>query len=228
MKRAVAVIDAKLQFGDHRVFLDLGLEGASIVNAITEPDLDDDLLRKFVVEHRSGLSVLLAPTSPESADIVMERQRAQPDSISRLLALFRAAYDFTLVDMAQALDDFNLQLFDEADVILVVMTADLSCLKNVQLLLRTMDTLGYERSKVQLVLNRSNAQTGINLKNAESVLGRKIGHQVINEYRAAMAAMNSGEPFMSSRPDGALGRSVLQFARALDAQLAAEAATAGA
>ena len=98
--------------------------------------------------------------------------------------------------MAKQIDDFNLQLFDEADVIFVVMTADLSCLKNVRLVLETMDSLGYERGKVQLVLNRSNAYTGINVDNAESALGRKIDYEVINEYRGAISALNSGEPFM--------------------------------
>ena len=31
----------------------------------------------------------------------------------------RKAYDYTFVDMAKTIDDFNLQLFDEADVIFV-------------------------------------------------------------------------------------------------------------
>jgi pilus assembly protein CpaE len=118
--------------------------------------------------------------------------------------------------MSQTIDDFNLQLFDEADVIYVIMTADLSCLKNVRLVLETMDSLGYEKAKVQLVLNRSNAYTGINVSNAESALGRKIDYQIINEYRGAISALNSGEPFMSSRPDSTLGKSVMEFAKAID------------
>ena len=81
-----------------------------------------------------------------------------------------------------------------------------------RLVLETMDSLGYERDKVQLVLNRSNAYTGINVDNAESALGRKIDYEVINEYRGAISALNSGEPFMSSRPDGPLGQSVCKFA----------------
>jgi len=125
------------------------------------------------------------------------------------------------------LDDTSLDVISLADKVFVVMTADLSCLKNVPLVLETMDSLGYEKSKVQLVLNRSNAYTGINVSNAESALGRKIDYQVINEYRGAISALNSGEPFMSSRPDGPLGRSVTDFARALDAELAAEALAAG-
>lgn len=216
LRRRTALIDANLQFGDLRVFLDLGLDTASIVNAINEPDLDLDLFRKLLVHHRSGIELLLAPPSPAAADVVVERQRQNPAVLSTVLGLSRRLYDYTLVDMSQTIDDFNLQLFDEADVIYVIMTADLSCLKNVRLVLETMDSLGYEKAKVQLVLNRSNAYTGINVSNAESALGRKIDYQIINEYRGAISALNSGEPFMSSRPDSTLGKSVMEFARAID------------
>jgi pilus assembly protein CpaE len=216
LKRRTALVDANLQFGDLRVFLDLGLDTPSIVSAVSESDLDMDLYRTMLVSHRSGIDLLLAPPTPAAADIVVERQRQTPGVISNILGLSRRLYDYTLVDMSQAIDDFNLQLFDEADVILVVMTADLSCLKNVPLVLETMDSLGYEKSKVQLVLNRSNAYTGINVSNAESALGRKIDYQVINEYRGAISALNSGEPFMSSRADAPLSKSVLSFARAID------------
>src|SRR5918992_599927 len=217
-KRRTALIDANLQFGDMRVFLDMGLDTASMVNAITEPDLDADLLKKLMANHRSGIDLLLAPPTPEAADIVVERQRTDPAALSNLLAVMRKAYDYTLVDMVKTIDDFNLQLFDEADVILVVMTADLSCLKNVRLVLETMDHLGYEKGKIQLVLNRSNAYTGINVRNAESALNRKVDYEVINEYRGAISSLNSGEPFMSSRPDGPLGRSVAEFVRMVGEQ----------
>jgi pilus assembly protein CpaE len=224
LRRRTALVDANLQFGDLRVFMDLGLDTASIVNAISEPDLDADLMRKLMVKHHTGIELLLAPPSPEAADIVMERQRSDPAALTNMLGLLRRAYDYTLVDMVKTIDDFNLQLFDEADTIFVIMTADLSCLKNVRLVLETMDHLGYERSKVQLVLNRSNAYTGINVRNAESALNRKVDYEVINEYRGAISALNSGEPFMSSRPDGPLGRSVADFAKKVDAAAAAETA----
>ena len=226
LRRKTALLDANLQFGDLRVFLDLGLDTASIVNAISEPDLDADLLRKLVVRHHAGIDLLLAPPSPEAADIVMEKQRTDPAALTNLLKLLRRAYDYTLVDMVKTIDDFNLQLFDEADVIFVIMTADLSCLKNVRLVLETMDHLGYEKGKIQLVLNRSNAYTGINVANAESALGRKIDFQIINEYRGAISSLNSGEPFMSSRPDSPLGRSLSDFVKAIDKDLVAEVAAA--
>jgi hypothetical protein len=96
------------------------------------------------------------------------------------------------------------------------MTADLSCLKNVRLVLETVGHLGWEPARVQLVLNRSTAYTGINVKNAEGALKRTIEHQITNEYRGAISALNSGAPFMFTKADSVLGRSVLDFARTVD------------
>jgi pilus assembly protein CpaE len=218
-KRRVGLVDANLQFGDLRVFLDLKLDTASIVNAISEPELDADLLRRLVVSHSSGVDLLLAPTTPEQADVVMESHRASPEALSRVVELMRTMYDYTVIDAARSLDDVTIHLFDEADVVYVILTADLSCLKNVQLVLKTMAELGYPREKVQLVLNRSNAFTGINIANAESVLGRPIAHKVINEYRGAIGALNSGAPFMVSRPGSPLAKAVSDFAATVDKEL---------
>jgi pilus assembly protein CpaE len=220
-QRRVALVDANLQFGDLRVFLDLKLDTASIVNAISEPELDADLLRRLVVAHASGVDLLLAPTAPEQADLVMESHRSSPDALTNMLEIMRGLYDYTVIDAARSLDDVTIHLFDEADVVYVVLTADLSCLKNVQLVLKTMTELGYSRDKVQLVLNRSNAFTGINIANAESVLGRPIQHKVINEYRAAIGSLNSGAPFMVSRPGSPLARAVGDFANTVDRELSA-------
>ncbi|HEV7200778.1 MAG TPA: response regulator [Candidatus Limnocylindria bacterium] len=218
-KRRVALIDANLQFGDLRVFLDLKLDTASIVNAISEPELDTDLLRRLMVSHSSGIDLLLAPAVPEQADVVMDSHRASPEALTHIIELMRGMYDYTVIDAARSLDHVTIHLFDEADVVYVVLTADLSCLKNVQLVLKTMTELGYPRDKIQLVLNRSNAFTGINIANAESVLGRPIGHKLINEYRGAIGALNSGAPFMISRPGSPLAKAVSDFAVSVDKEL---------
>src|SRR5207342_706972 len=131
-----------------------------------------------------------------------------------------------IIDIDKRLDEVNLKILDAADSMFVVMTADLSCLKNVRLVLETIGHLGYEAGKVQLVLNRSNAFTGINVKNAEGALKRTIDHQIVNEYRGAISALNSGAPFMFMKADSALGGSLLHFARAVDKPVAAEAKAA--
>jgi pilus assembly protein CpaE len=218
--RRVVLVDGCLQFGDHRVFLDLGLDKKSIVDAVSAPTMDQDLLRNVVVRHESGIDLLLAPPSPETAELVT------PERMAGALELLRDLYDYVIVDIDQRLDDLNLHVLDEADRVEVVMTADLSCLKNVRLVLETVGHLGWETTKIQLVLNRSNAFTGINVKNAESALRRSIDYQVVNEYRGAISALNSGSPFMVAKPDSTIGRSILDFARGLDKQPAHAGAAA--
>ena len=68
--RKVALVDGNLQFGDHRVFLDLGLDRKSIVDVVTAPTIDGDLIRSVMVKHDSGVDLLLAPPSPETAELV--------------------------------------------------------------------------------------------------------------------------------------------------------------
>ncbi len=222
MGRKVCLVDANLQFGDHRVFLDLGLDKKSIVDIVSAPNIDVDLVRQVMVKHDSGIDLLLAPPSPESADLV------HADHLPQIIEHLRSLYDYILIDVDKRLDDVNLGIFEAADTVFVVMTADLSCLKNVRLILETMGHLGYPAGKVQLVLNRSNAFTGINVKNAEGALKRTIDHQVVNEYRGAISALNSGSPFMFSKADSPLGNSLLQFTRAVDKPETADAATVGA
>jgi pilus assembly protein CpaE len=208
--RKVALVDGNLQFGDHRVFLDLGLDRKSIVDVVTSPSIDIDLIQQILVRHDSGVDLLLAPPSPETAELVTQ------EHMPIILDQLRTAYDYILIDIDKKLDEINLRILDLADTIFVVMTADLSCLKNVRLVLETISNLGYEHDKVRLVLNRSNAFTGINVKNAEGALKRTIDHQVVNEYRGAISALNSGAPFMFTRADSLLGRSLLEFARVVD------------
>jgi pilus assembly protein CpaE len=208
--RKVCLVDGNLQFGDHRVFLDLGLDRRSIVDVVSAPSIDLDLVQSVVVKHDSGIDLLLAPPSPETAELVT------PEHLPIILDELRKAYDYVIVDIDKRLDDVNLGIIEAAETVFVVMTADLSCLKNVRLVLETIGHLGYAAEKVQLVLNRSNAFTGINVKNAEGALKRSIEHQVVNEYRGAISALNSGAPFMFTKADSILGRSLLEFARVVD------------
>ncbi len=220
--RRVCLVDGALQFGDHRVFLDLGLDRKSIYDLVSAPSVDADLIKSVVVRHDSGIDLLLAPPSPEQGDSVTEAQ------MTTILAQLRGLYDYVIVDVEKRLGDLTLSTLDHADRIFVVMTADLSCLKNVRLVLEALGHVGYEQSRVKLVLNRSNAFTGISVQSAEGALKRTIEHKVTNEYRVAISAQNSGDPFMHSKADSPLGKELLEFARSIDKALGPNADKAAA
>jgi pilus assembly protein CpaE len=211
--KRVALIDANLQFGDHRVFMDLGLDKMSVVDLATAPGFDIDLINQVLVKHESGVELLLAPPSPETAELVTS------DHLPEIINMMAPEFDYIVLDVDKRLDEVNLRILDVVQTIYLVMTADLPCLKNVRLVLETIGHLGYSDEKVKLILNRSNAFTGINVKNAESALKRRIDYQIVNEYRAAIGALNSGAPFMYTKSDSVLARNMLEFVRAMDKDL---------
>ncbi len=193
--RKVCLVDGNLQFGDHRVFLDLGLDRKSIVDIVTAPSIDADLIRNVIVKHDSGIDLLLAPPSPETAELV--RTEHLPFITDQLTSM----YDYILVDVDKRLDDVNLGVFEAAETVFVVMTADLSCLKNARLVLEALRRIGFDPKRLKLALNRSNAFTGISVGAAESALKREFETKITNEYRVAISAQNTGSPFSYSKPD---------------------------
>jgi pilus assembly protein CpaE len=218
MGRKVVLVDGNLQFGDHRVFLDLGPDLRSIVDVVTATAIDTEVLKRIVVRHDSGVDLLLAPAAPEGAELVNKDQH----HFLRIVELLRTMYDYVIVDMGKHLDDHMLDLIGTVDRLIVVMTADLSCVKNVRLVLATMAQLAVPDERLMLVLNRANAFTGISSKSVESVLRHELAQQIVNDYRSAISALNSGTPFMVSKPDSALGRAVTDFARLVDQRVQPE------
>ena len=223
LDRRVALVDAVLQFGDHRVFLDLGNDRKSVTDLMAVPNADVDLLKSVVVKHDSGVDLLLAPTSPEEADLIT------PERFAAVLAMLRSMYDYVIVDVDKRLGDLVLSVLDHADEVHIVMTADLSCLKNVRLVLEALRKVGFDPKRLKLVLNRSNAFTGVSVSAAEGALKREFETKIPNEYRIAISAQNTGSPFNYSKPDSSLSKEIVALAQAIDTTFAPQlAAVAGA
>jgi len=221
LDRKVALVDAVLQFGDHRVFLDLGNDRKSITDLMTAPQIDAELLKGVILKHDSGVDLLLAPTSPEEADLVT------PENLATVLAMLRTMYDYVIVDVDKRLGDLTLSVLEHADEVHIVMTADLSCLKNVRLVLEALRRIGFDPKRLKLALNRSNAFTGISVGAAESALKREFETKITNEYRVAISAQNTGSPFAYSKPDSPLGREIVELAQAIDAVFAPQVSSSG-
>jgi pilus assembly protein CpaE len=223
LDRKVALVDAVLQFGDHRVFLDLGNDRKSVTDLMNAPQVDAELLKSVLVKHDSGVDLLLAPTSPEEADLIT------PENLASVLAMLRTMYDYVIVDVDKRLGDLTLSIMDHADEVHIVMTADLSCLKNVRLVLEALRKTGFDPKRLKLVLNRSNAFTGISVGAAESALKRTFETKITNEYRVAISAQNTGSPFSYSKVDSSLAQEIAGLAQTIDAAFAPQVtATAGA
>jgi pilus assembly protein CpaE len=205
----VALVDANLQFGDVGVLLNLNPKNKSVLDAVEGGEPDKDIIDSVIVDHSTGIRVLLAPPSPEGADLVT------PAYLRKILEMLRESHDWVIVDLPSGLNDHTLGVLDLADQILVVAALEITTIKNVRLFLEVADQLEYERSKLRLVINRSDSSQGIRIGDVEASIRRPIDGNIVSDGRLAVLAVNRGVPFVVSHPESPLSRDVIQLARTI-------------
>jgi pilus assembly protein CpaE len=220
--REVVLVDGSFQFGDVGVLLNLNPRSKSIADLVPEIEAggEPDSLDTFVIAHSTGVKVLLAPPTPEMAELVT------PHAVRRILDVLRARSDLVIVDCAAAFSDSTLAVLDVADVILTVLTLEITSIKNMRLFLEVAEQLGYPQDKIELVLNRADSALGIRVADVEHSIGRKVDHTVVSDGRSVVYALNRGVPFFVSNREAQVSQDVLRLARALLGAPDAEAAEA--
>ena len=208
---SVALMDGSFQFGDVGVLLNLNPKNKSIADLVPELEAggEPDSLDTFMMTHSSGLSVLLAPPSPELAETV------NAAVAKRALEVLRGRYDLVIVDCASSFSDATLAILDIADTIFTVLTLEITSIKNMRLFLEVADQLGYPDDKVQLVLNRADSALGIRVADVEHSIGRKIDHTIVSDGRSVVYALNRGVPFFTSNREAQVSQDILRLARSL-------------
>jgi pilus assembly protein CpaE len=206
--RRVVLIDGGLQFGDVGVLLNLNPKNQSIADVVRDMATDElEQIETSLVEHSSGLRVLLAPPSPEMAELVT------PDHASRIVATLRSAYDVVVIDCSPLLQDLTIAFLDQSDVVMTVLTLEITNIKNIRQFLALVEQFGYPDGKVQLLVNRADSDYGIRLPDVETSIGRKITHTVASDSRTVVYALNRGVPFVVAAPQARVSEDITRIAR---------------
>jgi pilus assembly protein CpaE len=204
------LVDGSFQFGDVGVLLNLNPKNKSIADLVPELDAGElESIDTFVINHSSGVRVLLAPPSPEMAETIT------PGGVRKILEALRMATDLVVVDCTANFSDTTLAILDAADVILTVLTLEITSIKNMRLFLEVANQLGYEGSKIKLILNRADSTLGIRVADVEHSIGRKVDHTIVSDGRSVVYALNRGVPFVLSNREAQVSQDVLRLATAI-------------
>ena len=211
LAQRTALVDGSFQFGDVGVLLNLNPKNKSIADLA--PDLEAGLeletIDPFLTVHSSGAKVLLAPPSPEMAELVT------PIGVRKVLQMLRRTNDLIIVDCSSSMSDTTLAILDEADVILTMLTLEITSIKNMRLFLEVTDQLGYESSSIKLLLNRADSTLGIRVTDVEQSIGRKVDHTIVSDGRSVVYALNRGIPFFISNREAQVSQDILRLATSL-------------
>ena len=222
--KRVVVVDASFQFGDVGVLLNLNPKNKSIADLVPELEQaghDVESIDTFVISHSAGIRVLLAPPSPEMAELIT------PSGIRRVLETLRQSHDLVVVDCPSTFNDTTLAVLDVADTILTMLSLEITSIKNMRLFLEVANQLGYEGGKIRLVLNRADSALGIRIADVEHSIGRKVDETIVSDGRSVVYALNRGVPFFLSNRDAQVSQDILRLARSVAGERTHVAADTG-
>ncbi len=208
--KKVVLVDGSFQFGDVGVLLNLNPKNKSIADLV--PELEQaghevESIDTFVINHSAGIRVLLAPPSPEMAELIT------PAGIKRVIEALRQTHELVVVDCTAFFNDTTLAILDSADTILTMLSLEITSIKNMRLFLEVADQLGYDGGKVRLILNRADSALGIRVADVEHSIGRKVDETIVSDGRSVVYALNRGVPFFLSNREAQVSQDILRLAR---------------
>jgi pilus assembly protein CpaE len=209
LHRSVALVDASFQFGDVGVLLNMNPKNKSISDVLADVSNGDvDAVDAALVGHTTGIKVLLAPPSPEMAELIT------PEHVRKVVKRLADTHELVVIDCWPLFQDPTLGLLDQSDLILVLLTLEITNIKNIRLFLGLAEQLGYS-DKLRLVLNRADSAYGIRVSDIEHSIGRKVDHSIVSDGRTVVYALNRGVPFVWSNKQAQVSQDILGIARAI-------------
>jgi pilus assembly protein CpaE len=204
-RREVCLVDLDLAFGDVAIAMQL-FPAHTIADAVPLADnLDASALASLLTPHSPGLTTLVAPIEPGTAESI-------PASlVTTVLTLLKQQFDFVVVDTPPAFDDHVLAAFDQSDMVALLATLDIPALKNLKLTLETLDLLNYPRDRWRLVLNRADSKVGLAVSEVEKTLKAPIISQIPSS-RDVPASINRGVPIVLDDPKHPVSMAIKAFA----------------
>ena len=203
-----ALIDGAIQFGDLRGLLRAPRDAPSMLDLPTDRISESDLA-EVLWKGPADVDILLAPPRVEMAEMVLVRD------VEKTLSLMRRLYDLVIVDTGVGLDELTLALLDQADTILEIVTYDATTIRNTIAMAETFQKIGYPPSKVQYLVNRSDAAAGIDPADLRQALGREPEFRIRSEGPVVGPSSNQGAPFVTAEPGAGVSKDVVEVAKQL-------------
>jgi pilus assembly protein CpaE len=190
-KKQTLLVDLDLELGDSALVLGVQPRFNFVDFAENFRRMDASLLGSYIEHHPSGVHLLSAPLQPEKAETVTA------DQIRRILTFLRQHYDYVIVDTPRSFAPSTIAIFEQADLVFIVSSADLPSLRAIQRgipMLKRVLAKGEEQ--VRLILNRYDPKDTISVHDVERSLGLKVFWKISNDYEAVMGSLNAGRPIV--------------------------------
>jgi pilus assembly protein CpaE len=215
--KRVTLVDGDLQFGD----VDIAMNAiahtsvADLLNYVN--DLEPSLVESVLVEHPSGVRLLLAP---QYFDPAMEVSEGRLPHVIKTLASAQEGH--VVIDAPSGLGELALGLLDVAHRVLLVTTPTLASLRATKRFMELAAKMSYPPEKIALVLN--DYRRDVPIETIERHLNWPVAAIVPSDPLAVALSLNQGQPIVYRDRNHAISKAIVKLARQLAGGLSEDAA----
>jgi MinD-like ATPase involved in chromosome partitioning or flagellar assembly/DNA-binding NarL/FixJ family response regulator len=200
----VCLVDMDIDYGDIAVMLELKqnksiADWARNIRArmgnMNESDIlfsYEEIEKYYLLQHKSGLKVLAAPTNYRDAALINEQ------IVRIVINNLKQQFDVVIIDTGNNVKDFTVVSMEMADHIVMVCNVDVSTINEILTLRKTLEQIQFPMSKIGLVMNEIKKGDEAHIDQISNFLGLPlIG--VIPRIQAIEMANNNGEALVMGK-----------------------------
>lgn len=210
----VSLVDGDLQFGDVALLFN-EISRISLLNlAPRVDDLDTRLIEDVMIHHKSsGLYILSAPQKVDLSEAI------NGDQFCRIVEFMRGMYRYIIVNTHPLLNENSLAALDSADVIVLVMTQEITAIKAVRSFLDLWEGLKLNKDHIVLVINHYDKDNPLTPKKISDSLKIPVSVTIPEDRATMVKAANLGNPILLSDKNLPISQSISQVAEAVKTRL---------
>lgn len=183
----VLLMDLDFGMGDVAPIMDLASRD-SIAELVARADrLDERMITAAVVVHRTKVNVLPTPDDMEAIGPV------RGDDIYNILSVAAQAYQWVIVDCGSYYDEAVAMALSVSDITVLVTTPDVTSVRDAFRRVRSLASLGVEKERIRLVVNRYHKAAYVSKKDIAQNLGIPVAATIADDPRHVEQAVNEGK-----------------------------------
>jgi len=204
----VLVLDGDFLFGDMGVLLNQP-SNHSITDLVRfEGEIAEEIVKDVITT--GEVDLLAAPPS-----VVKSLEITGPVCETVLNTLSKLDYDILLINTSSNLSDPTLLILEKADVVLLVVTQEISSVRALRLFLDLMKSYTIDFNKFEVVINRFDKSSVLTIAKLSDNLDIGISLTVPQDNSTVLLANNLGIPFAVEQKNLAISKGITDLANYL-------------
>lgn len=201
----VALVDGDAQFGDVAVMLDMDVEQSLADLARNEPEIDRDVMRRYLQRHESGINVLMAAAEPD------DWRAVQAEHISAIARSLSETHEYVIIDTPGVMNETVAASLNEAAIVFLVTSLDVSSIKDTKTALRILQSWAMPAHRMRLVVNDNTRAAAITQEDVERACEMEAYVTIPYDSKVGVS-VQTGVPVVKTDPKSRYARSVITLA----------------